>query len=164
MKIALFAGSFDPPSLGHLDIIQQASRLFDRVIVAVAYNHNKIGRNLFTSEERLQLLRLITRNLTNLEIASFSGLIVDFAHEKKATCLIRGIRTTSHLEHEFQMALANRKMGSLETLFLLGDDQHTHISSTLIREIAHANGPLKQFVPAEIELAIREKIKNRSLN
>lgn len=157
MKTALFAGSFDPPSLGHLDIIQKASSLCDHLIVAIAHKPDK--KTLFSVEERETMLRQITSSFPNVEISHFHGLVVDFAKEKKANFLIRGLRAFSDFEYELQMALANRCLSGIETLFLMADEKYTHISSTLIREIAYFGGPLKDFVPKEIESFIQKKRK-----
>jgi len=156
MKIGLFPGTFGPPSKGHLDIIQRACLICDRLIVAVAHKPDK--QEAFTKEEKVEMLRLITRSIPQVEIAAFHGLIVDFAKERKANFLIRGLRAFSDFEYEFQMALANRRLSGIETLFLMADERHTQISSSLIREIAHFNGPLHDFVPPEIESIIRKKL------
>jgi pantetheine-phosphate adenylyltransferase len=156
--IALFAGSFDPPSFGHLDIIRKAASLFDRLIVGVAVNLKKKSNSMFSTEEKVELLKKITSDLSNVEIAAFSHLAVDFAKQRGAGVLVRGIRAYSDLNAEFQMALANRHLGNLETLFLLGDEQYSHISSTIIREIVHAKGSLATFIPPEIEVIVRSKI------
>lgn len=158
MKIGLFPGTFGPPSKGHLDIIQRACHICDRLIVAVAHKPVKHNESSFTEQEKIEMLRLITRSLPQVEIVAFHGLIVDFAREKKANFLIRGLRAFSDFEYEFQMALANRRLSGIETLFLMADERHTQISSSLIREIAHFNGPLHDFVPQEIESIIRKKL------
>lgn len=151
-RIAIFPGSFDPPTFGHLDIIHRAKPLCDHLIVAVAVKPSK--NSLFSLEERVEMIKKMA---PQVEVASFHGLIVDFANERNAAFLIRGLRAFSDFEHEFQMSLANRKLSSIETLFLMADEKHTHISSTLIREIAHFGGPLKDFVPPPIEPYIRKK-------
>jgi pantetheine-phosphate adenylyltransferase len=151
-RIAIFPGTFDPPTLGHLDIIQKAGPICDHLIIAIAVKPDK--KQLFSVEERIEMLKRIA---PKAEIISFHGLVVDLAKEKKALFLIRGLRTFSDFEYEFQMAQANRKLSGIETLFLMADDRHTQISSSLIREIAHFNGPLKGFVPEEIESLIRRK-------
>ena len=157
-RIGLFAGSFDPPSLGHLDIIKKASHLFDRLILGVSHKLEKQGKAFFSSQEKIHLLQLATHSLANVDIAEFEGLAVRFAQEKKATHLIRGLRALSNHDAEFQMALANRCLSNIETVFLLGDERYAHISSTLIREVAYAGGPLKEFVSPEIEELIRKKL------
>ena len=149
-KIAILPGTFDPPTLGHLDLIQRAAKACDHLIIAIATKPNK--KPLFTSEERKEMIHLIA---PKVEVIAFNGLIVDLAREKKAAFLIRGLRSFSDFDYEFQMALANRKLGSIETLFLPAE--HTEISSTLIREIAHFGGPLHDFVPPVIEAMIRKK-------
>lgn len=157
-KIALFAATFDPPTLGHLDIIERASKLVDRLIVAVALRLEKKGTRLFTAEERVELLKQLTKSIPNVGIETYNHLTTDFAKEKKALILIRGLRTTSPTHDEFQMALANRSLSGIETLFILGAEQYSHISATLVKEIASAGGSLKNFVPDSVEKAIKKKL------
>jgi pantetheine-phosphate adenylyltransferase len=152
-RIGIFPGTFDPPTLGHLDIIQKSMQVCDHLIVAIAVKPDK--KSLFSVEEKVEMLKRIA---PKVEIASFHGLIVDFAREKNASFLIRGLRAFADFEYEFQMAQANRRLSGIETLFLMADDRHTQISSSLIREIAHFKGPLKGFVPEEIESLIRRKM------
>jgi pantetheine-phosphate adenylyltransferase len=156
-RTALFPGTFDPPSLGHLDIIRKAGLICDHLIIAVAVKPDKKNNSLFSPEEKMEMLRLITKSNPQIEIAHFHGLIVDFAKEKNASFLIRGLRAFSDFEYEFQMAFANRVLSGIETVFLMADEKHTQISSTLIREIAYFKGPLHEFVPHEIEPLIRKK-------
>lgn len=146
MSIGLIAGSFDPPTLGHLDLIERAASLCHRLIVGVADNPSK-GPPLFSKEERIALLREITTH----EIHPIEGLVMDFAKSIKANFLIRGLRSSSDFSHEFQMAFANKKVGSLETLFLMADGRFAHISSTLIREIAREGKSTKEFLPSIVE-------------
>jgi len=152
-RIALFPGVFDPPTLGHLDIVKQAPLVCEKLIVAVAQNLTKTA--VFTVEERLAMLRAATRSMPYVEIASFSGLAVDFAKEKKAHFLLRGLRSFSDFEHESQMASANLHMSGLETVFFMA--RHPHISSSLIREIAHFGGPLEDLIPPEAAGLLRKK-------
>jgi pantetheine-phosphate adenylyltransferase len=152
-RIALFPGVFDPPTLGHLDIVKQAPLVSEKLIVAIAQNLKKTC--LFTVEERLAMLRAATRSHPYVEIASFSGLAVTFAKERKAHFLLRGLRSLADFEHESQMAAANLLMSGLETVFFMG--RHPHISSSLIREIAHFGGPLDSLVPAETAALISKK-------
>lgn len=151
-RIGIFSGTFDPPTLGHLDIIQKAEQICDHLIVAIAVKPDK--KALFSIEEKKQMLKKIA---PNVEIVSFHGLIADLAKEKKASFLIRGLRAFSDFEYELQMAQANRRIGKIETLFLIANDQHSQISSSLIREIAYFKGPIHDFVPKEIEPLIRKK-------
>lgn len=159
-KIGLFPGTFDPLSKGHLDIIQRSLQICDHLIVAVATKPEKKKEAFFSIEEKMEMLKLCTRSISNLEVTHFHGLIVDFAKEKKANYLIRGLRAFSDFEYEFQMALANRRLSGIETLFLMADERHTQISSSLIREIAYFGGPLKDFVPPEIESFIQKKFRS----
>lgn len=158
-RIGLFPGTFDPPSHGHLDIIHRAAHLCDQLIVAVTSQPIKKTLSLFSTQEKIAMLNLITKSIPNVKIVSFHGLIVDFAREKKVHFLIRGLRAFSDFEYEFQMALANRRLSGIETLFLMADEHHTHISSSLIREIAIFGGPLRDFVPSKLEPIIRKKAK-----
>jgi pantetheine-phosphate adenylyltransferase len=150
MKIALLPGSFDPPTMGHLDIIKRAQQACDKLIIAVAENVGK-KEPLFTIDERLELLKKITHGLNNIEIIAFSELVVEFAKKNNVNFIVRGLRAFSDFEYEFRMALANRKIGGVETLFLMADANLAHISSTYIKELAHFNRHLKDFVPDEIE-------------
>ncbi len=154
-RIALFPGVFDPPTIGHLDIIERASLIVEKLIVAVGENLAKT--TLFTIEERLAMLRLATKAYPHVEIVSFKGLSVAYAKERNVHFLLRGIRSFADFEHETQMAMANRKMGGLETIFFPA--KHAHISSSLIREIAHYGGPLQGLVPIEVEPFLRKKFQ-----
>jgi pantetheine-phosphate adenylyltransferase len=147
----LFPGSFDPPTLGHLDLIERASHICDKLYVAVATNATKKEKPLFTLDEKKKLLETITTHIHNIEIITLSGLVMDTAKSLGVNCLVRGLRAFSDFEYEYRMALANRRMGGLETLFLMADEKHAHISSTLIRELAHYKTRLHNFVPAPIE-------------
>jgi pantetheine-phosphate adenylyltransferase len=157
-RIAIFPGTFDPPSKGHLNIIQRSLSLCDHLIVAIGHKPDK--KHLFTIDERISMFKLIA---PNVEVISFHGLVVDLAKEKKASFLIRGLRAFSDFELEFQMALANRSLSGIETLFLTSDQNHIQISSTLIREIAHFGGQLSQFVPRELESLIYNKLNKEKL-
>jgi pantetheine-phosphate adenylyltransferase len=152
-QIALFPGVFDPPTLGHLDIIKRASLVCEKLIVGVAQNLTKTS--LFTIEERIAMLRAATHANPHVEIAAFSELAVEFAKKRKVHFLLRGLRSFADFEHESQMAAANRRMSGLETIFFMA--QHPQISSSLIREIAHFGGPLEDLIPAEAEPIVRKK-------
>jgi pantetheine-phosphate adenylyltransferase len=153
-RIALFPGVFDPPTVGHLDIVKQASHVCEKLIVAIAQNLKKTC--LFTVEERLAMLKAATRSYPYVEIASFSGLAVTFAKERKAHFLLRGLRSFTDFEHESQMASANLRMSGLETVFFMA--RQPHISSSLIREIAHFGGPLEDLIPPEAAAFMRKKL------
>lgn len=153
---AIYPGSFDPVTNGHLDVIARATRLFDRVIVAVA--HNDLKKPLFSSEERMSLLRHATLEMPGVEVTSFGGLLVDFARQNNATVVVRGLRAISDFEFEFQMALMNRKLHSdLETCFLTPKEELTYLSSRIIKEIARLGGQIDTFVPPQVARALREK-------
>lgn len=160
MKIAVYAGSFNPPTLGHVDIIQRASLLFEKLYIALPENQpNKTI--LFTAEERREMLQKITKDLLNVEIICFKGLLIDFAKQLKADCLIRGMRNYSDFDSELQQAHANKKMGNIETLHLMTDEKYISISSSLIREIASCGRHLHGFVPREIEETIYNRLHAR---
>jgi pantetheine-phosphate adenylyltransferase len=161
-KTALFPGTFDPPSQGHLDIIQRASKICDKLYIGVAKNQNK-SQTIFTAEEKVELLCILTKTLPGVHVVSFEGLVVDFSKAHQVDFLIRGLRAFSDVEYEFRMALANKKMGGIETIFLMANPQLTHISATLIREIALHGRRLDDFVPAEIESIVFEKLQKRIL-
>ena len=158
MLKGIYAGSFDPVTLGHLDIIKRASGIVDRLVVAVLENPNKSP--VFTTEERKKHLQLVTKEIQNVEIASFQGLLVDFAKEIGATVAIRGLRNNIDFASEFQMHLINRKLyGAIETIFLAADEEHLALSSTNVKEVAVFGGNIDFMVPCEIKTFVAEKYK-----
>ena len=149
MRIAIYPGSFDPVTLGHLDIIRRASGLFDRLIVAVMHNQNK--KPMFSVEERMEMLRRTTADLPNVEVESFDGLLADYARRKNACVLVKCLRAVSDFEYEFQMALANRKLNAdLDTVFLMTSSEYMYLSSSVVKDIAVHGGSVAGFVPDEI--------------
>ena len=158
MRTVVYPGSFDPCTNGHLDIIERSSRLFDKVVVAVLVNSAK--HPLFSVEERIALLRIAVKDLPNVEIRSFSGLLIDFMKEIHADMIIKGIRAVSDFEYEFQMALTNKELlPDIETLFLHTSKDFMFLSSSIVKEIARYGGKLEGLVPASIIPAIRAKFK-----
>jgi pantetheine-phosphate adenylyltransferase len=156
MKRAIYPGSFDPITNGHLDVIERARKLFDEVTVAVAHNDEK--QPLFTLQERLDLLQKTVGKIDNVQIAQFDGLLVEFAVAQKASAVIRGLRAVSDFEFEFQMALMNRKLdGSVETIFLMPKEEYTYLSSRLVKEIARLGGDVSKFVPGVVAKALQQK-------
>jgi pantetheine-phosphate adenylyltransferase len=154
MRRAIYPGSFDPVTNGHLDVIERARKLFDEVIVAVAHNDEK--QALFSLQERLDLLQETVAK--NVRITHFDGLLVEFAAAQKATAVIRGLRAVSDFEFEFQMALMNRKLeASVETIFLMPKEEFTYLSSRLVKEIARLGGDVSSFVPPAVAKALGEK-------
>ena len=154
---AIYPGSFDPVTNGHLDVIARATRLFDRVIVAVA--HNDLKKPLFSSEERMSLLRHATREMPGVEVTSFGGLLVDFARQHNATVVVRGLRAVADFEYEFQMVGMNRAMdSSIETVFLMADARRQAIASKLVKEIARLGGDVSKFVPPAVEAALKARL------
>ncbi|MFN2477352.1 MAG: pantetheine-phosphate adenylyltransferase [Chthoniobacterales bacterium] len=158
MRRAIYPGSFDPVTNGHLDVIDRARKLFDEVIVAVAHNDQK--QPLFTLEERLELLRATIGNIERVQIAPLAGLLVDFAVQQGATAVVRGLRAVSDFEFEFQMALMNRKLEpNVETIFLMPKEEYTYLSSRIVKEIARLGGDIAKFVPAPVVEALARKQK-----
>jgi pantetheine-phosphate adenylyltransferase len=156
MRTAVYPGSFDPITNGHLDVIQRAARLFDRVIVAIAINDSKVP--LFTMAERADLTFRSIQHLKNVEVDTFTGLLVDYVLEKKGEAVIRGLRAVSDFEFEFQLALMNRKLNErVETIFMMPKETYTFISSRMIKEVARLGGAVSSFVPAHVEAALKEK-------
>ncbi|MGH9470450.1 MAG: pantetheine-phosphate adenylyltransferase [Terriglobia bacterium] len=152
----IYPGSFDPITNGHLDLIQRGSRLFSRLIVAVLTNLEK--QPLFSVEERVEMLRSVTRDLPNVSVDTFSGLLVDYARRKKVGVVLRGVRAFSDYEYELQMALMNRKLDpTLETVFLMPAGSFLYISSRLVKEIVHHGGPVAGLVPELVEERLRQK-------
>ena len=158
MRRAIYPGSFDPVTNGHLDVIGRARKLFDEIIVAVAHNDEK--QPLFSLEERLALLRDALDKIDHVRVAQFDGLLVDFAVAQKASAVIRGLRAVSDFEFEFQMALMNRKLeDSVETIFLMPKEEYTYLSSRLVKEIARLGGNVSGFVPGPVAEALAKKFK-----
>lgn len=156
-KIAVYPGSFDPITNGHLDVIRRAAHMFDRVVVAIARSSDKMP--LFGVTERLAMARLAVGGLRNVGVDDFEGLLVRYARRQKATVVVRGLRAVSDFEFEFQMALMNRKLDAgIETIFLMPKDEYTFISSRLVKEIAALGGDVRDFVPGAVERALRRKL------
>lgn len=161
IKIALYPGSFDPFTNGHLDVIERATRIFDQIIITIAVNAKK--ETLFTGDEReLQIRECIKQNnlADNVSVEQFTGLLIDFAHKKNATALLRGVRQISDFEYEFQMALTNRRLSpKLDTVFLMPDENHTITSSSIVKEVARWGGDISSFVPPNIKEEIQAKFE-----
>ena len=160
MTRAIYPGSFDPVTLGHLDIIRRASKTVSELIVGVLNNGGKTP--LFTIEERVEMLKEVTKDLPNVKVMSFSGLLVDFAKEMSAGIVVRGLRAVTDFEYELQMAQTNNKLSpELETVFLTTSLEYSYLSSTIVKEVAAFGGDISQFVPETIERRIQEKIMKR---
>lgn len=160
MSIAIYPGSFDPVTLGHVDIIQRASKLFDHVIVAVLINMSKTP--CFTIEERMEFLKKATADIKNIEVAGFKGLLVDYAAQKNANVIIKGLRAVSDFEYEFQQALTNKKLNpDIETLFLTTSAQNLYLSSSIVKQVAALNGDISSFVPACVHDEIFERLTKK---
>jgi pantetheine-phosphate adenylyltransferase len=156
--VAIYPGSFDPVTNGHLDLIHRGSKLFDKLIVAIARNLDKEVA-LFTMQERREMLEAMTAHLDNVEVDTFEGLLVNYCNEKNANAVLRGIRAVSDYEFELQMALMNRKMEPrVETVFMMPAEQYSYLSSRIVREIARFGGPLDGLVPKMVEDRVREKM------
>jgi pantetheine-phosphate adenylyltransferase len=159
--IAIYPGTFDPITRGHIDLVERASKLFDKVIVAVAIN--PVKQPVFSLEERVCLVKETLKDINNVEACGFEGLLIDIAKQKNASVIVRGLRAVSDFEHEFQLAGMNRKMdANIETLFLTPAEQFTYISSSLVREIARLGGDVTEFVAPEVAQALHTKLLNRS--
>ena len=158
MRIAVCPGSFDPVTIGHLDIIRRACKIFDKVIVAVPVNPDK--RSSFTVEERMELIRKVTEGL-NVEVDAVTGLLADYCKEKNVTSIVKGLRALSDFEYEFQMALTNKKLNpELETMFLATSAENMFLSSSMVKQIAAFGGDISPFVPGVILDEIKERLCN----
>ena len=156
MRTAIYPGSFDPLTNGHLDVIQRAVKLFDRVVVAVAKNDGK--QPLFTLDERFTLVKKAVKHLPNVEADAFDGLLVEYVVSRKAQAVIRGLRAVSDFEFEFQLALMNRKLNeNIETIFMMPKDTYTFLSSRIVKEIARLGGDVSGFVPPHVRTALGKK-------
>ena len=155
--IAIYPGSFDPPTNGHLDLMERGAKIFEELVVAILRNSEKTP--MFTVAERLEMLRALTGHLKNVRIDTFDGLMVEYAKSMQAVCILRGIRAISDYEYELQMALMNRKLEpTLETVFMMPADKYSYVSSRLVREVAQAGGPVKGLVPEIVEQRLRDKV------
>ncbi len=158
MKIAIYPGTFDPITNGHIDILERALKLFDKVIMTIALNSSK--NPMFTEEERLKLLRACTKKYKNVEVDSFQGLLVEYVRKRKAIAVVRGLRAMTDFEYELQMALTNRKLDEkMETIFLMPNEKYTYLSSNFVREISRLGGDVGKFVPRPALRALLKKNK-----
>ena len=158
MRTAIYPGSFDPLTNGHLDVVERAAKLFDRVVVAVAKNEGK--HPLFTLDERVALVQKSIKKMPNVTVDSFDGLLVDYVVSKNARAIVRGLRAISDFEFEFQLALMNRKLNeNVETIFMMPKDTYTFLSSRIVKEIARLGGDVRPFVPPPVQVALRKKLK-----
>jgi pantetheine-phosphate adenylyltransferase len=156
MRTVIYPGSFDPLTNGHLDVIQRAAKLFDRVVVAVAKNEGKCP--LFTLNERFALVKQAVRQVPGAEADSFDGLLIEYVVRRKAQAIVRGLRAISDFEFEFQLALMNRKLNeNIETIFMMPKDTYTFLSSRIVKEIARLGGDVSAFVPAHVRAALAKK-------
>jgi pantetheine-phosphate adenylyltransferase len=158
--VAVYPGSFDPLTNGHVDIITRGARLFDRIVVAILVNAEK--RPLFTIEERVEIARAVFQDRTNVEVDTFDGLLVDYVERRRAQVIVRGLRAVSDFEYEFQMALMNRRLNAgIETVFMMPAEQYSYISSRLIKEVFALGGRVHGLVPDMVEARLREKQATR---
>jgi pantetheine-phosphate adenylyltransferase len=156
MRLAIYPGTFDPITNGHLDIVERVAQLFDRVTVAVAANSAKIP--LFSTAERVDMIRHVVAPFSNVEVDSFAGLLVEYAAARGAQALVRGLRAISDFEYEFQMALVNRKISNgIATVFLMSHEKYTYLNSTIVKEVARFGGEVESFVPP----IVRERLKQK---
>ncbi len=159
-RVAVYTGTFDPIHLGHLDVIQRGSRLYERLIVGIGVNPDKA--TMFTLEERVALIEEVTAELGNVEVRLFPGLAVRFVREMGAHIMIRGLRTLSDMEYEFTMSLMNLNLDpDIETVFLMAKEEFSHVSSSLLRQIAMLGGELNKFLPDPVKHALMQKVKTR---
>ncbi len=155
---AVYPGTFDPVTNGHLDIISRCSKKFENITVLVLNNPSK--KHMFTVEERIKLLKEVTSTLKNVEIDSFTGLLIDYMKEKKVELIVRGLRAVSDFEYEMQMALMNNRLyDEAETFFLIARNKYSYLSSSIVKEVASFNGNITGLVPEAVELAIKQKLK-----
>jgi len=155
-RIAVYPGSFDPLTFGHIDLIERTVGMFDELIVAIAHNIKKAG--LFPVSERAEMIREMVKGYDNVSVDAFDGLLVDYVRKKGATCVVRGLRAFSDFEYEFQMALTNRKLNdSYETIFLMTHESYSFISSSLVKELIEFGGDISAFVPESVERKLKEK-------
>ena len=158
MRIAVYPGSFDPITNGHLDIIKRAAKLYDKVVVGVLDNASK--KPVFTASERMEMIKEVTADIDNVDCDAFSGLLVDFAKNNNACVIVKGLRTVADFEYEFQMALLNKALNpEFETTFLMTDSKYSYISSSMVKEVAKYHGGLEGLIPTGILEKVKEKYK-----
>ena len=159
-RIAIYPGTFDPVTFGHIDLIKRATKLFDRIIVAVAMYPEKSV--LFSFKERVEMLKIATRGIPRIRIETFAGLLVDYVKKEKSRVMIRGLRMISDFEYEFQMALMNRRLANeITTVFMMPHEKYTYLNSTIVKEVASLGGDISNFVPKVVEKAIMEKLREK---
>lgn len=157
-KIAVYPGTFDPVTYGHIDIIKRASRIFDKIIVAVAHNEDK--GTLFTVSERVSMLKDAISGMKNVIVDDFDSLVVDYVRKTGTNVMIRGLRMISDFEYEFQMALTNRKLaGTIETIFMMPNESYSYVSSKLIKEAAGLGADIKKFVPKKVQDLLKKRLR-----
>lgn len=157
-KAAVYPGTFDPITYGHIDIIKRAARLYDKLYIAVARNTGK--DELFSLDERIAMVEAATAKMKNVVVEDFEGLVVDYVHKKRSKVVVRGLRMISDFEYEFQMALTNRKLaGDIETIFMMPHEDYSYLSSRLIKEVAAMGAAISCFVPKAVEAGLRRKFK-----
>lgn len=160
MNIGIYPGSFDPITYGHIDIIERSTKLFDKLIVAVLTNPQK--KPLFSVENRIEMIKHSIRHLKNVEVDSFNGLLVDFARQKKARVIVKGLRAVSDFEYELQMALMNKKLDNeIETIFIMTNSKYSYLSSSVVKEVASFGGCVKELVPPLVEKELNYKFNKR---
>lgn len=158
-RIAIYPGSFDPITIGHLDIIKRSAKLFDKVIVVVMSNHRKAGTHSFTVEERVEFVRKCTKDLDNVEADSYMGLLADYARQQGAVAVIKGLRAVSDFEDEFQQALINKKLNDeIETVFMAASSENMFLSSSVIKQVCMLGGDVTPFLPKEVSKEIIDKL------
>ena len=157
IKTAIYAGTFDPLTLGHMDLIERGSEIFERLILAVVAQPPK--DNMFSVKELIAMAKAVVKDIPNVEVDAFDGLLIDYARRNKIKVLIRGLRAYSDFEYEFQMALTNRKLApEIETLFMMPNEIHSYVSSSTVREVAMLGGDISEFVPDKVRLAVEKKV------
>ena len=158
-KVAVYPGSFDPITIGHLDIIRRSAKLFDEIIVVVMSNHRKAGLHAFSVEERVDLVRKCTESLSNVEVDSYMGLLADYARQKQAIAVVKGLRAVSDFEDEFQQALINKKLNEeIETVFMAASSENMFLSSSIIKQVCALGGDVTPFIPKEVSKEIIDKL------
>ena len=159
-RIAIYPGTFDPLTLGHIDVMERAAPMFDKVVLLIAVNSKKV--NMFSDQERVEMSRIALNHLPNVEVDFYSGLTVEYARMIKANTIIRGIRAVSDFEYEFQIALMNKKLyPSADTIFLAPDEKYTYLNSTIVRELARYSQDVSDFVPEIVAQKLKEKLADK---